>query len=169
MWLHQIEGAWNEDGKGPSIWDVFTKVPHKHPSLSQPRFRVMSSMGPVETLLVTVTTTTKRMSASWRKWEWLATGPSSPLRSYPFVFSFNWHTEGGILSYHSPLPRFSIAWSRILPAGVGTRNPAGINYYHNLIGAKYYIHNQAHAKLRWMLSKDIHKYDQNNLIAIAYS
>ena len=125
----------------------------------------MSSMGPVETLLVTVTTTTKRMSASWRKWEWLAIGPSSPLRLYPFVFSFNWHTEGGkptnILSYHSPLPRFSIAWSRILPAGVGTRNPAGINYYHNLIGAKYYIHNQAHAKLRWMLSKDIHKYDQN--------
>ena len=87
---YQIEGGWNEDGKGPSIWDVFTK---------EEGHIVDGSSGDVA-------------CDSYHKYK----------EDVQLLVNL------GLKSY-----RFSIAWSRILPKGVGEKNQAGIDYYNNLI------------------------------------
>ena len=87
---YQIEGGWNEDGKGPSIWDVFTK---------EEGHIIDGSSGDVA-------------CDSYHKYK----------EDVQLLSNL------GLKSY-----RFSIAWSRILPKGVGEKNQAGINYYNNLI------------------------------------
>ena len=87
---YQIEGGWNEDGKGANIWDVFTK--------EDGRIKDGSS-GDVA-------------CDSYHKYK----------EDVQLLVNL------GLNSY-----RFSISWARILPNGVGERNPLGIAYYNNLI------------------------------------
>jgi len=87
---YQIEGGWDEDGKGESIWDVFTKIEGKIKD---------GSSGDVA-------------CDSYHKYK----------EDVQLLKNM------GLNSY-----RFSIAWSRILPNGVGETNPAGIQYYKDLI------------------------------------
>jgi beta-glucosidase/6-phospho-beta-glucosidase/beta-galactosidase len=46
---YQVEGAWNVDGKGPSVWDSFTKIPGKTAYFGERdhrfRFNVISESG----------------------------------------------------------------------------------------------------------------------------
>lgn len=89
---YQIEGGYNSDGKGPSIWDAFTSIPDKiyqgqtgntacnHYQLFQEDVALMKAM-------------------------------------------------------NLPAYRFSISWSRILPAGYGRVNESGIGFYNRLINA----------------------------------
>ena len=87
---YQIEGAWDKDGKGPSIWDVFCMIPGKvfnneNGNIACDHYhRIKEDVAMMKSL--------------------------------------------GLKAY-----RFSIAWSRILPAGRGEVNQAGIDFYNTLI------------------------------------
>jgi beta-glucosidase len=87
---YQIEGAWNEAGKGESIWDRFTHTPGK----------------------IQDGTTGDVACDHYHRWaEDIALMKSLSLQAY----------------------RFSITWPRILPAGRGQVNPAGLDFYSRLV------------------------------------
>ncbi len=87
---YQIEGAWNEDGKGESIWDRFCRIP-----------------GAIED------------------------GTSGEVACDHY---HRMHEDVGLMAglglngY-----RFSISWPRVLPAGTGAVNEAGIAFYDRLV------------------------------------
>lgn len=87
---YQIEGAWNEDGKGPSIWDVLSKEPG------------IMKLG--------------------------ETGDVACDHYHHFKEDVLLMKEMGLKSY-----RFSISWSRVLPAGTGKVNEKGLKFYSDLI------------------------------------
>ncbi len=87
---YQIEGAWNEDGKGESIWDRFTHRPHT--ILNGDRGDIACNhyhLMPEDVSLM---------------------------------------AQLGLSSY-----RFSLAWTRILPAGKGQINQQGLDFYDRLV------------------------------------
>ena len=89
---YQIEGAWNEDGKGESIWDRFSHTPGKIEG---------EDTGDVA-------------CDHYHRWrEDVALMRRLGLQAY----------------------RFSISWPRILPAGRGKINAAGIDFYSQLVDA----------------------------------
>ena len=89
---YQIEGAWNEDGKGESIWDRFSHTPGKI--------------------------------------EGEDTGDVACDHYHRWRDDVALMEELGLKAY-----RFSIAWPRILPAGRGKINAAGIDFYSQLVDA----------------------------------
>ncbi len=87
---YQIEGAWQADGKGESIWDRFShtpgKIEHGH------------------------------------------TGDAACDHYHRWREDIGLMQALGLNAY-----RFSIAWPRILPAGRGSVNTAGLDYYDQLV------------------------------------
>ncbi|HEY4689492.1 MAG TPA: GH1 family beta-glucosidase [Anaerolineae bacterium] len=89
---YQIEGAWNEDGKGESIWDRFCRTPGN-----------------------------------------IQDGDTGDVACDHY---HRWREDVGLMQ-HLGLQayRFSMSWPRVIPAGVGPINPAGIDFYSRLIDA----------------------------------
>jgi beta-glucosidase len=87
---YQIEGAWDQDGRGPSVWDTFCRQPGKIED---------GSSGDVA-------------CDHYHRWS----------------EDVDLMAELGLNAY-----RFSIAWSRILPEGVGRVNQAGLDFYERLV------------------------------------
>jgi beta-glucosidase len=87
---YQIEGAWNEDGKGPSIWDTFAHIPGK-----------------------------------------IADGTNGDIAGdhyHRYKEDVGLMAQVGLHAY-----RFSTAWSRILPEGIGPVNQKGLDFYDRLV------------------------------------
>jgi len=86
----QIEGATNEDGRGPSIWDTFCKVPGK-----------------------------------------VANGDTGDIACdhyHRYIEDLDLMKWMGVRAY-----RFSVAWPRVIPNGVGKLNELGLDFYDRLI------------------------------------
>ena len=87
---YQIEGAWNEDGKGESVWDRFSHTPgtieggHTGDVACDHYHRMPQDVALMKSL--------------------------------------------GLKGY-----RFSISWPRVIPAGRGTANPKGLDFYDRLV------------------------------------
>lgn len=87
---YQIEGAWNEDGKGASVWDMFSHEPGRIKDGS--------------------------------------TGDVACDHYHRFRDDIKLMKELGIRAY-----RFSLSWPRLIPDGIGELNPAGVQFYSDLI------------------------------------
>lgn len=87
---YQIEGAWNVDGKSPSIWDTFT---HAKGHIKD------KSNGDIA---------------------------CDFYHNYP-------QDIANIRAMNFDVNRFSLAWTRIKPEGIGYVNPKGVDYYHRVI------------------------------------
>ncbi|MGQ9625775.1 MAG: GH1 family beta-glucosidase [Anaerolineae bacterium] len=89
---YQIEGAWNADGKGESIWDRFCHTPGKIHAGD--------------------------------------TGDVACDHYHRWAEDIALMCEIGLQAY-----RFSISWPRVIPAGRGAVNLAGLDFYDRLVDA----------------------------------
>lgn len=89
---YQVEGAWDEDGRGPSIWDTFAHTPGKVENGD--------------------------------------TGDVACDHYHRYREDIALMRDLGLNGY-----RFSVSWTRVLPAGTGRVNQRGLDFYQCLVEA----------------------------------
>ncbi|RXH85218.1 hypothetical protein DVH24_041986 [Malus domestica] len=111
---YQVEGAWNESGRGPSVWDNFTQ---QYPVITTMEISLLISITFIRLQNHILTnffnlTTTEDIE-----------GDSFSDRDVQIMKNMSMDAY-----------RFSISWSRLLPNGTlsGGINKEGIEYYNNL-------------------------------------
>ncbi|MGD9689973.1 MAG: GH1 family beta-glucosidase [Phycisphaerales bacterium] len=105
---YQIEGGWNADGKGPSIWDAFT-----HDATPA------GSVGHIPGQVFTPGNVFQNH-----------TGDVGPDHYHRFAEDVGLMKQIGLRAY-----RFSVSWPRVVPAGDGRINAAGLSFYDRLVDA----------------------------------
>jgi beta-glucosidase len=89
---YQVEGAVNEDGRGPSIWDTFSHA-----------------------------------SGNTNNGD---TGDVADDHYHRYKEDVQLMKDLGLKTY-----RFSVAWPRVFPQGIGTPNPKGLDFYNRMLDA----------------------------------
>lgn len=105
---YQIEGAWDADGKGPSVWDAFC---HDAPPAG--------SVGNIPGQVFTPGNVFGNH-----------TGDVGPDHYHRFGEDVGLMKQIGLRAY-----RFSVAWPRIVPFGPGEKNEGGLAFYDRLVDA----------------------------------
>ena len=107
---YQIEGAYNEDGRGASIWDTFTGAN----TVGMPGAVCKKAPCPVNSVIAVKGATGNVANNHYHMYKTDVTAMKS--------MGLKWY-------------RFSIAWPRIVPTGTFADgvNQAGVDFYHSLL------------------------------------
>lgn len=105
---YQIEGGWDADGKGPSVWDAYC---HDAPPAG--------SVGNIPGQIYTPGNVFNGH-----------TGDVGPDHYHRFAEDVALMKAMGLKAY-----RFSMSWPRVIPAGDGKVNQAGLDFYSRLVDA----------------------------------
>jgi beta-glucosidase len=130
---YQIEGAWNLDGKGPSIWDAFSHTPgkvrgRKEGALEREREREREEGKMREKSLIPEQS--QKSQQRKKKVHNNETGDVACDFYHLYSKDIAMMKSLGAKSF-----RFSLSWSRLLPEGRGRVNEEGFRFYERVLDA----------------------------------